>query len=175
MSETKFLPIVQPQNNTVFEAFAGAIQHGCDLDIAIDRFSLYAFEALKSKLRDVTKLRLLYAHPCFEASSIDDTALLGSVAERPKAKALVQAILARDFAAFLQAKSQIKACNAPNPGIKRIDIRHKNVFFYISLKSVTTIFFQESRLIFQFCFCYQFTDIVIARIDQHNDVNNDNS
>ena len=124
MSETKFLPIVQPQNNTVFEALSGVIQHGCDLDIAIDRFSLYAFDALKNKLREVTKLRLLYAHPCFDAAFIDDTALLGSFAERPKAKALTQAILARDFATFLQAKSQIKACNTLNPGVKRLDIRH---------------------------------------------------
>ena len=125
MIETKFLPIVQPQNNTVFEAITWAITHGCNLDIATDQFSLYAFEALKPKLRDVTKLRLLYTHPCFDSASTDDTALLGSQAERSKAKALTQAILARDLAVFLQAKSQIKACNAPNFGIRRLDIRHK--------------------------------------------------
>ncbi len=52
MEATKSTPIVQPQNNTVFDAITPEIHRGCELDIATDSFSLYVFEALREKLRE---------------------------------------------------------------------------------------------------------------------------
>ena len=96
----------------VGNAIKEQIQSSSKLSIISSCFSIYAFETLQKELRKVDSLRLLFSEP---ASSSDESlapilsGLSGDKFERRLQNKLNQTRIAKECAAWLSAKAQIKA------------------------------------------------------------------
>ncbi|MCK9343069.1 MAG: SNF2-related protein, partial [Massilibacteroides sp.] len=116
------MEIINNRNVTLKDDFLKEIKKGSKLSIAASTFSIYAFQVLKDKLKDIDELRFCFTSPTFTTEKAAkekrefyiprlerERNLYGSEFEVKLRNELTQKVIARECADWIREKVQFKS------------------------------------------------------------------
>lgn len=130
------MEIIDNINKTLKNDWVGELHHGSKVSIAASCFSIYAFEELKSQLKDIEELRFIFTSPTFVADKADkqkrefyiprlnrERNLYGSEFEIKLRNELSQKAIAKECSEWIREKVSFKSNNTSEnmPGFALVD------------------------------------------------------
>ncbi len=116
------MELIDNISKTLKEDLTAVLRKGSRVDIAASRFSIYAFEELKSQLKSIDKFRFIFTSPAFISALADkqkrefyiprlnrERSLYGSEFEIRLRNDLTQHVKAKECAAWIKKKGSFKS------------------------------------------------------------------
>jgi hypothetical protein len=116
-------------NGTVYDELKANLQRSSKLSVISAYFTIYAFETLRKELEKIDKMRFIFTEPTFVKQDSELTreyyiaknekSISGNEFEIKLRNELKQSHIAKECAAWLQAKVEIKSLKHPKERIVR--------------------------------------------------------
>lgn len=148
------MDLINNQDKLLFDDLKAEIKKGSKLKIAASYFSMYAYDALKSQLKDIEELQFIFSSPVFEKSVTDnikkekrefylpnekrEDSIYGTEFEVRLKNKLTQKAIAKECANWIKAKVKFKS-NKYGSIPNFIGIENENqIITYMPVEGFTT-------------------------------------